>query len=177
MKAQKGRGYSLVELLIAIAILTLIAAIATPAFTNNDEATLERAAIEVASAIRFAHSEAIRTGVPHGVYAKQSNQQIRIYRLPDGTPIYDIYDPLTKQLYELSFSTAGSGVTIDSVYFKFKGIFSARDYLGFSGGTGLPKYNDSGTIRMLQTAYVRLDHNGIQKTIDISPMTGRVTVQ
>lgn len=177
MKAQKERGYSLVELLIVVAILTLIAAIATPAFTNNNEATLEQAATEVASAIRFAHSEAMRTGVPHGVYAKQSIQQIRIYRLPAGTPIYDVYDPLTKQLYDLNFSTGGSGVTIDRVYFKFENFFSPRDYLGFSGGTGLPKYNDSGTIRMLQIAYVRLDHNGIQKRIDISPMTGRVTVQ
>lgn len=176
--AKKSQGYTLTELIIVITILGIIAAIAIPSSPGTDDSGLELAATEVASAVRFAHSEAIRTGVPHGVHANQAGQQIRIYRLPvPGAPIYDVYDPLTKQLYDLNFSTGGSDVAIDSVYFKFKGFWFPQSYLGFTGGTGLPKYNDLGTMRMLETGYIRLDYRGAQTTIDISPMTGRVTVQ
>ena len=179
MSGNRGEqhGHTLLEVLIVVSLLAVIAAVAAPSFTNTDESKLDAAVIEVTSAIRFAQSEAVRTGVPRGVYAGQSDQQIRVYRLPAAIPIYDVYDPLNKNLYDLNFSAGGSDVAIDNVYFKFENFSFPRDYLGFSGGTGLPKYNDFGTVRMLETAYVRLDHNGAQRTIAISPMTGRVTVQ
>jgi type II secretory pathway pseudopilin PulG len=165
-------------MLIVVTITGLVATLALPALYTDSDEELDAATSEVVGAIRFAHSEAIRTGVPHGVYASFGTQQIRIYRLPvPGTPIYDVYDPLNKQLYEFDFSASVSDVALDSVYFKFKGFIFPQSYLGFSGGTGLPKYNDSGTVRMLETAYVRLGYNGAQRTIIISPMTGRVTVQ
>ncbi|MDH3276107.1 MAG: prepilin-type N-terminal cleavage/methylation domain-containing protein [Gammaproteobacteria bacterium] len=174
----KQQGYTLLEMLIVAAIIVLVATLALPSLSTDDADSLDAATSEVVAAVRFAHSEAIRTGVPHGVYATQISQRIRIYSLPvPGTPIYDVYDPLTKQLYDLNYSTGTSDVAISSVYFKFKDFWLPQSYLGFSGGTGIPKYNDSGTIRMLETAYIRLSHNGVQRTISISPMTGRVTVQ
>lgn len=174
----KQQGYTLLEMLIVAAIIVLVATLALPSLSTDDLDSLDAATSEVVGAVRFAHSEAIRTGVPHGVYATQIGQRIRIYSLPvPGTPIYDVYEPLTKQLYDLDFSSGVSDVTINSVYFKFKGFLFPQNYLGFSGGMGIPKYNDSGTIRMLETAYVRLSQNGVERTINISPMTGRVTVQ
>jgi len=177
MRKRKERAYTLVELLIVIATLTLIAAIATPSLTKTDDAPLERAATEVGSALRFAHSEAVRTGEPHGVYASQSSERIRIYRLPVSTPIYDVRDPLTKQLYDFDFSIDPTGINVSSVYLKFEGLSDSKNYIGFSAGAGTPKYNDSGTIRMLETGYIRLSYRGAEKTVYISPMTGRVTVQ
>ena len=171
------RGHTLLELLVVVSVLAVIAAIAAPGFNNNDEAALDRAASQVAGAIRFAHSEAIRTGEPHGVNASETDQRIRIYRLPAGIPIYDVYDPLEKRLYNLDFRDGMSDVAIEKVYFKFIGSSSPQNYLGFSGGTGTPNYNESGRIWMLETASVKLGYGGAQRKIDISPMTGRVKVQ
>ena len=177
MVKMKKSGFSLTELLIVIGLLSLIAAIAVPALSDNDVSMLDVAAAEVASAIRFAHSESVRTGEPLGINASQSTQRLRVYHLSGATPVYDVYDPLTKQLYDLQFGASMANVSIQSVYFKFENYFSPTSFLGFSGGTGIPKYNDSGTIRMLETAYVRLSLDGELRTIDVSPMTGRVTVQ
>lgn len=177
MSARCVQGYTLIELIVVITILALVAAVAVPGLSNNDESKLDVVATDVASAIRFAHSEAIRTGEPYGVYASQSNQRIRIYRLPVSTPIYDVYDPLTKQLYDFDFGSDPSGVEISIVYIKFDGMWVPRNYLGFSGGAGTPKYNDSGTIRMLETGRIVLGYHDAERTIEISPMTGRVTVQ
>jgi len=181
MRGRAQRGYTLIELLVVIAIITLIAAIATPALTNTDEGRLEQAAADVASAVRFAHSEAIRTGEPYGIHAEQSAQRIRVYHLDTSVnPFvveYNNYDPLTKQLYDLRFNTSATDVALSSFYFKFQGSFSPQQYLGFSGGTGLPKFNDGGTVRMLESGYVDLSHEGVTRRIRISPMTARVTVQ
>ena len=175
MSVRRERGYTLIELIVVATILALVAAVAVPSLSTDDESTLDVAAANVAGAFRFAHSEAIRTGEPHGVHASHGDQRIRVYRLPVSTPIYDVYDPLTKQLLDFQFSN--NGIELDSVYFTFHGVWGWKSYLGFAGGSGTPKYNSSGNVRMLNTGYVRLSHDGAERTINISPMTGRVTVQ
>lgn len=177
MSARREQGYTLIELIVVVTILALVAAVAIPSLSNNDESKLDVVAADVVSAFRFAQSEAIRTGEPYGVYASHSNQRIRVYRLPVSTPIYDVYDPLTKQLLDFQFSSGTNDVELDSVYLTFHGMWGWKSYLGFAAGSGTPKYNDSGTVRMLNTGYVRLSYRDAERTINISPMTGRVTVQ
>jgi len=177
MSARREQGYTLIELIVVIALLTLIAAVAVPELSKNDESMLEVAASDVAAAIRLAHSEAVRTGEPHGVHADHGAQRVRVYRLPELTPIYDVYDPLTKQLLDFQFSGDTNEVELDSVYLTFRGMWGSKNYIGFAGGSGTPKYNDSGTVRMLHTGYVRLSYRDANRTIRITPMNGRVTVQ
>lgn len=181
MGGRRERGYTLTELVIVVGILAVIAAVAAPDFSSNDQTKLEVATANVVGAIRFAHSEAIRTSAPWGVRVEQSNQRIRVYRLDTSvSPFvlsYENYDPLTKQIIDLNFSTSAADVVLDSVYIKFKGTWSTTSYLGFAGGSGTPKFNDSGTVRMLDTAYIRLTHNDQSREIRVSPMMARVTVQ
>ena len=180
MRAKQYAGFSLVELLIVIALLGLIAAVATPNLFIDDEAALERAAARVASAFRYAHAEAVRTGQSHGVTASTFSQSVKVYRLDESVSpaavVYDVRDPVTKQIYDLTFGEDDTPA-LSAVYFKFEGFFFPQAFVGFSGTTGVPKYNDSGTIRMLENAYIRVSHDGVTRTINLSPMTARVTVQ
>ncbi len=181
MRAWQENGYTLIEMLIVVGVLTLIAAVAVPTFTDNDEAELDRAATEVARLLRFAHAEAVRSGMPYGVTADPFGQSIKVYRLNEAVnppvAVYDVYDPQTKQLYDLRFNTSPLDASITQVYFKFRDFFLPQTFLGFAGGSGVPKFNQSGTIRMLETGYIELGHEGLSATISISPMTGRVTIQ
>jgi len=181
MKVQQAQGYTLIEMLLVVGLLMLVAAIAVPSFQRNDTQELERAAAEVASAFRFAQAEAFRTGNPYGVIASTSSQSVKVYRLDESVNppvvVYDVYDPFTKQLYDLRFGAGNSDVAISSIYFKFEGVFFPQVFVGFAGESGVPKYNDSGTIRMLENGYIRLGLNGLTRTVAVAPMTGRVTVQ
>jgi len=91
--------------------------------------------------------------------------------------VYDVYDPQTKQLYDLRLKAGLLDAAITQVYFKFKGLLFPQTSLGFAAGTGVPKYNFFGTVYLLETAYIKLGHNGLSATVAVAPMTGRVTIQ
>ena len=180
MQRRSEQGYSLLALLIVIGLLALVAALAVPAFSGPDEASLDRAAAEVAAALRFAHAESVRTGVPHGVAASATSQSVKVYRLDESvsppTAVYDVYDPFTKQLYDQRFGD-GDEPRLVAVYFKFLNYFFPQTFLGFSAETGVPKFNDNGTIRLLETGYVDIGHAGQTRRVSVSPVTARVTIQ
>ena len=180
MQRRSERGYSLIELLIVVGLLALVAALAVPAFNEPDEEALDRAAAEVVAALRFARAEAIRTSVPHGVEANPFAQRVRVYRLDESVSppaaTYDVYDPFTKQPYDRRFG-GNNEPRLTIVYFKYANLFFPQTYVGFSGETGVPKLNSSGTIRLLETGFIDLWHNDISRRVNVSPVTGRVTVQ
>ena len=179
--SRNEHGLSLVELLIVVTILGVVAAVAVPSFSSTDPKKLELAAAGVANAIRFARSEAIRTGVPHGVRVQTSAQQLRVYWLDTSgstpTHTYDVRNPVDKKLFHLLFGKDRTllNMQLSGVKFKFAKFATPREYLGFDA-TGLPKYNNAGTIHMLESAAIAISDGDQQKTINIEPTTGRVTV-
>lgn len=179
MKAQDERGYTLAELVIVIAILGLVAAVAIPATSPSTE-KLDLAASEFAAAMRFARSEAIRTGEPHGFNQQSSAKRIRAFRLDQGTipatPIYDVYHPIDKQLYDIDLNQQ-SLATADSLILNvvFRGACNQTENIYFDGH-GTPWCTDPDDI-LLDQFGVTLVFGSSVKVVTTHGITGRVTVQ
>src|SRR5690606_25726658 len=54
------RGFTVLELAVALALITLVAVLAIPAFYGRPEVTLDRAALLLARDLRIAQNEAVR---------------------------------------------------------------------------------------------------------------------
>ena len=178
---RRPAGYSLIELLVVAGLLAMIAAAAIPALTTDDEYELDSAAREVADAIRYAHAEAIRRGIPYGVSASVFSDKIELYWLDESgsspTPVYDVRHPQTKQLYSIDFGADANGPDVTAAYFKYQGLSFPQGFVGFSAITGVPKYAGFISIYVLETGYITLSRDGLTRTISVSPVTGRVTIQ
>jgi len=185
MSVQQQRGYTLVEMLIVIALLALIAAVATPAFDGDDDVILDRAAEEVASAFRFARSEAIRTGEGHGLTVSQATQKVTVKKyditiVPIST-LSTLTHPISKQPYDFNINTGNGteGVTISNSSDIFNyGTEGRRRSLIFDPiGTPIWIIGSDPTRHLLVDATVELSYGGQQRLVDVAPMTGRVTIQ
>lgn len=105
------------ELLTVVAILAIILVVAQPGFSTHDANKVALATSEVANALRFARSEASRTGDYHGFRMDTGTDRLRIFVLTDpfGTPTesYTVYHPLDKHLYDidLAASRLSKGIT------------------------------------------------------------------
>jgi Tfp pilus assembly protein FimT len=171
-------GLSYIELVIIVIILGVVAAATIPNLSSTDPKKLDDAANEVAAAIRFARTEAIRSKVSRGINTDATNERIRVYSLPAATPTFDIYHPIDKKLYDIQLKTDSyvAGVDLVSASFAFSGAASSSTNLDFSA-EGTPKVTSAGTDYMLSSGTITLSYRGQQRVISIAPMTGRVTVQ
>ena len=165
--------------MIVVVILGVVAAAAMPNLSSTDPIKIDTAAKEVADAIRFARAESIRTKIPRGINTDATNDRIRVYSLPGLLPVYDIYHPIDKKLYDIQLKTDTyvAGVDLVSAGFSFAGAFSSSTHLDFST-EGNPKYTSSGNDYMLTSGgTITLSYKGQQRIVSIAPVTGRVSIQ
>jgi type II secretion system protein H len=173
-------GYTLTELIIVVTIIGIIAAIAIPATSSNPDKSLDLAAQEFAAAMRFARSESIRTGRPHGFRQQSSAKRIRVFRLDQGTSpatlVYDVYHPIDKQLYEFDLNLQ-SLANADSLSrtAAFRGTCNQTGNVYFDG-SGTPWCADPDTV-LLERFEVDLVLGSSRRTVTLDDVTGRVTVQ
>ena len=163
--------------MVVVVILGIVAAAVMPDFTSTNDIKLDNAANEIALALRFAQSEAIKTKIPHGIDIDTTNDRLRVYRLPATAPVYDVYHPVDKKLYDLQLKTDATIGDVDvlSASFVF-GTYTSSTTLEFSAD-GVPKYTSAGADAMLTSGAITLGLQGQQREIRIAPMTGRVTIQ
>jgi prepilin-type N-terminal cleavage/methylation domain-containing protein len=180
MRELRSHGVTLVELLIVIAILGVAAAVAIPGLSSSDPQTLDLAAEEFANAMRFARSEAIRTGEPHGFRGDASNQRIRVFSLDTGTSPwtvnYDVYHPVSKKPYDISLSNHPfASVDIITPNRVYRGTCNKSANVYFDT-TGTPWCADPETV-LLDRFDVTLTLGPHSRVVTLHGITGRVTVQ
>lgn len=173
-------GYTLTELVIVVTILGVIAAIAVPATSSSTDSKLDLAVSEFAAAMRFARSESMRTGEPHGFRQQSTAKRIRVFRLDTGTSpatlIYDIYHPIDKQLYdhELDLKSLAAAESVDrSTIFRGTCNKSGNVYFDANGTAWCA---DPGTV-LLDKFELRFYLGSSQRLVTLDGITGRVTVE
>jgi type II secretory pathway pseudopilin PulG len=174
-------GTTLIELSVVVLILAVVAAAVVRSQTSADAApTLDAAAEEVAAALRFARSEAIRTAEPYGVDRVPGSQVLRVYRYPPGGPVdYTIRHPVDQRLYHLDFDADPmlNPVSVTAVAFYYEGEGFPTSFCGFLAGTGTPKKSVPPNTLMLTAGSITLAAGGETRVVSVAPMTGRVTIQ
>ena len=182
---QTQAGLTLVELLVVVALLGIVAAAAIPSFVPLQEETVDLAAAEVADALRFARSEALRTGAVHGIRVNRTTAQVTVYR-PTLFPATDpptiaavLYHPVDKRSYDFNLTrgdmTAGVTVTNPTAPFNFTGLGVRGDLL--FDATGTPFYLTGAAVYRLAGGEILLAKGAASRTVSLQPLTGRVTVQ
>ena len=180
MKELRSHGVTLVELLVVIAILGVAAAVAIPGLPSSAPQTLDLAAEEVASAMRYARSEALRTGQPRGFREDASNQRIRVFSLDTGTSPwtinYDVYHPVSKKTYDISLSNHPFA-TVDMITPNrvYRGTCNESANVYFDT-TGTPWCADPETV-LLEQYELTLTLGSHTRSVTLHGITGRVTVQ
>lgn len=115
MKKIAQRGFTLVEVLIVIVILGIVATVAIPLLSSNDPQKLSVAAEETANTLRFALSEAKRTGGYVLVDGKTTAGRLKLYYSNSSANLTTaVNDPLTKRTLDLNVSGSAfsQGVTL-----------------------------------------------------------------
>jgi len=157
-----------------------MAAVVVPSFSSPDPERLDTAAQEIADAMRFARSEAMRLGEPRGFTENSSQKRIRVFRPETGTLpwtlVYDVYHPVSKQIYDITLDThafaKADSVTATRVY---RGACNQDWNVYFDAG-GIPRCTDPETV-LLQQYDVTLSLGTQTRVVSLNSITGQVSVQ
>ena len=176
----RSHGVTLVELLVVLTLLGIVAMVAIPDFRSAEPHRLELAAEEVAEAMRFARSEAMRTGEPRGFSQLSDAKRIRVFRPGTGTSPwtlnFDVYHPVSKKLYDIKLDehpfAAADGLNRVS---GFRGTCNFTDEVYFDSN-GVPRCVDPETVLLTQFD-VTLTLGPHTRVVSLHGITGRVTVQ
>lgn len=178
--SRSEHGFSLVELLIVVTILGIVATVAVPDISTTNASRLGLAAEEIANAMRFARSESIRSGAPRAFIQQSAEKRIRVFRpdtsLSPWSPVYDVYHPLSKQLYDISLaehSFAAVNTVVDNAVYQ--GSCNSPNNVYFDN-VGTARCTDPETI-LLKQYDVTLTLGKLTRVVTLNGITGRVSVQ
>ncbi len=187
----RARGYTLAELVLVLALISVLALAAIPLAAPSADQRLDATAQEVIDALRYARIEALRTGTFYGadfsVDPATGKRRVRVFRSDSATPpnpVYDVIHPLDKKLYDkqLAGGSATAGVTISAATFYYQSGAAtpvARDWAAFDAGGTPDYYPDAGNYAAYSSppyvSAVTLDYQGRSVQVLLHPLTGRVT--
>jgi prepilin-type N-terminal cleavage/methylation domain-containing protein len=184
MKEPVATGFTLLEMLVVVCILAIVSAVAVPLLSGNDPQKLGVASQEVSNLLRFALSEASRTGGYVLVDGKTTSGQLSLYnsnvngQVPPVVGTSVINDPLTKRAAVLNVATNpySQGVTL-TPQFMAGGLARTQLLIG-PGLTQMRGFEGAGNNQgALQSgSRIQLAYGSQGTTVSIDSVTGLITV-
>lgn len=182
-----GRGFSLLELVVVVAIVSVLAAVALPALGPSREQQLDLVVDRVADAIRIARNEAIRTGEVHAVEVLADTDEIIVSKpdmalaepYPTGVttnPAWILNHPVTKQPMRMQLGSPEQGLGADLGGLPFAYSLGNRHAV-LLNAQGLPFLKSSDTLYRLTDSQIEVTLDGLQRQVRLAAVSGRVTVQ
>jgi prepilin-type N-terminal cleavage/methylation domain-containing protein len=161
-------GFTMIELLIVVAILAIAAAIVVPMASSAGSMQLRAAVNMVAADLEYAKSMSISRGQRYAVVFDKTAGIYCQYRVVDqsGNPIRH---PITQKLeYVVSFQSDARLGQVEIAGVNFNGM----DKVSFDS-LGSPF---DGIGANLNTGVITLQAGGITRTVTVEPVTGYISV-
>ena len=104
-------GFSLLELIIAVVVISIIGAVAFASFSSLSDKKLEAEAMKIISDISWVRERAVATHQHQAISFDSANQEYSIYKSPSGTSAdFTSSNLLKKVKTEATLSLSGSNV-------------------------------------------------------------------
>lgn len=173
-------AFTLLELTAVVLILGIMAVVMIPDISSTDPVQLKNIAKRYASAIRFARSEAIRTGKPYGFRGVLNARRVRVARMDQTTSPWsltnDVYHPVSKKLYDFDLDNiAAARNIILTRSTTYNGTCNILPELYFDKN-GSAWCTDPDNIALIKFE-LTLSLGSHSQLISVDGITGRVTVQ
>lgn len=185
VKLSHQAGFSLLEISIVVLILGIMAIVVIPDSSPSSQHKLDLAANQVAQALRFARSEALRSGEHYGVTISQITQTITVVKWdlttdPIGAELLP-YHPVNKQGFVFDADTMslapGASIINGNDIFNYITIGRRRSLIFDPQGVPLWVRGSDDSVYRLLDGVIQLSDGRAQRYVAIAPLTGRVTVQ
>lgn len=165
------RGFTLIEILMVVAILGITSAVVLPQFSSHGSMDVASAAREVAADLLYAQNLAITTGNYTYVVFDTTNNKYDL--MSSVSPKVIITQPVQHTPYEMVFGT-GALKSVSPGTISFDG----QTTLAFDA-LGVPySYNSSTqTLTALAAGSIILQSGDYTLTVSIQPYSGEVKVQ
>jgi prepilin-type N-terminal cleavage/methylation domain-containing protein len=173
---QPPQGFTLVEALTVIALIGILGLALIPLLSAQNPTKLDLAAVEVGNALRFAISEAERTG-GYILVDGDTPGHLRVLRADaSGASLGAVSDPLTKRALEIDTSSAALSAQV-SMRPRFFNDDRAYPQLLIGPGTQLQAFNrgeKKGRLEARSGIVLTLGSQSV--TVGINETTGLVTL-
>jgi len=164
-------GFTMIELMIVVAIIAIAAAIVVPMTSSAGSMQLRAAVTMVAADLEYAKSMSISRGHRYAAVFTKTTESYQIEDLsePVGDPNRIIDHPVRKGFkYIVNFATDSRLSQVDVVDANFDATDTVSfDYLG-------SPLNGSDTN--LNSGVITLRAGGITRTVSVEPVTGYIAI-
>lgn len=169
------RGFTLVEILVVVAILGIVGAVVGTQLGSRDDLRAEAAARVLAADLQYAQNLALAHREAHYVVIPADKSAIAIMT-HDGTSWVDVEHPIDRTPLAMTFGPEGTGGGADTELANFD--FAGGAVFGFDE-TGEPftcAADASSPAALMKVASFNLRSGSHVRLVEVQPVTGEVSL-